>query len=145
VFSEHPCLSALTNAQLQALAGEVPVARHTDDDTGPACQWQKESTGGTIDVGYMINVTGGLNQVYQQQQNSAYHQPLTIDGYPALAYNVGQSTPIGDCGVAVGIADNLVFEAGLVVGSDRYGKTNPCDGAKVVAQDVLENLKAAAQ
>jgi hypothetical protein len=145
VFSKHPCESALTDAQLQQLANEVLPARHTDDATGPACQWQKQSTAATFDVAYMTNVTGGLNQVYEQQQDSPYHQPLEISGYPALAYNVGQANPVGNCSISVGIADNLVFDVGFVPGTDRYGKVNPCDSAKIIAQDVLENLKSAAQ
>jgi hypothetical protein len=143
VISKHPCDGALTSTQLTQLFGEVPTARHTDDATGAACQWQKGSTAATIDVGYMTGVTGGLSQVYERQQSDAYHQTLEIGGFPALAYNVTENPPVGGCDIAVGITDSLAVNIGFGIGSDRYGKQNPCDAANIIAQDVMENLKAA--
>jgi hypothetical protein len=144
VISKHPCDSALTDAQLTQLLGVVPSAQHDDDATGPACGWQKTSTGATIGVGYMTNVTGGLSQVYDQQRSDAYYQVLEVSGYPALAYNSTEAAAVSDCHVAVGITDTLAYDVGFVVGSDRSGKLNPCDAAKAIAQDVLDNLKASA-
>jgi hypothetical protein len=60
-----------------------------------------------------------------------------------VAYNSTETSPVGDCSVGVGIADNLAFDVHFIVGSNRYGKLNPCDAAKIIAEDVLDNLKAA--
>jgi hypothetical protein len=145
VFAKHPCDSALTATQLMQLMNEVPPPRHTDNAAGPSCGWTKSSTSAVITVGYLTALKDGLSDVYAKKTTDAYQQPLEVGGYPAATYNSTESTPVGDCDVAVGIADNLVFDVGFVVGTDRYGKENPCDAAKTIAEDVLENLKAAAQ
>ncbi|GLY64295.1 hypothetical protein Atai01_09140 [Amycolatopsis taiwanensis] len=145
VVSKHPCDSALTDAQLTELLGMVPSARREDDPTGPVCGWQKTSTGATIGVGYLTNVSGGLSQVNDRQQGDAYYEALEVGGYPALAYNSTETAPVSDCHVAVGITDTVAYDVGFVVGGNRAGKQDPCDVAKIVAQDVLENLKAAAR
>jgi hypothetical protein len=144
VISKHPCdAGTLTGTQLGQLFGEVPAAQRKDTQVGPGCQWQKTSTGATADVAWLTSVSGGLSQVYSQED--AYRQVLEINGYPALAYNVTQNPPVGDCQIAIGISDSLVVGVGFVVGGNRYGQQNPCDVAKIVAQDVLGNLKASAQ
>ncbi|MFD2416426.1 DUF3558 domain-containing protein [Amycolatopsis pigmentata] len=143
VISKHPCLSALTDGQLADLIGEVPQAQHTDNAAGPGCGWTKPSTAAGIDVAWMTGLRNGLSDYYAQKQRDAYQQPITIGGYPAVAYNSTEVHPVGDCSVGVGIADNLAFDVHFIVGSDRYGKLNPCDAAKAIAEDVLTNLKAA--
>lgn len=145
VVSKHPCESALTSGQLTQLIGEVPSPRHTDNAAGPGCGWTKQSTSAVVDVGWLSGATGGIGQVYQAEQSAAYHEPLDIEGYPALAYNSTENPPVAGCNISFGISDTLVVDAGFTVGSDRYGKLNPCDAAKAIAQDVLDNLKAAAQ
>ena len=143
MFGKHPCDSALTNEQLTTLLGMVPPARHTDNAAGPGCGWTKESTAAIIDVGWMTGVGGGLSQVYQAQTTAKFQQPMDVNGYPALAYDPIEQ-PTERCDLAVGVADNLVFDAGFHVGDDRRGKVDPCDAAKQIAQDVLANLRAAA-
>lgn len=143
VIGRHPCISALTNSQMTQLLGEVPPADHTDNAAGPGCGWTKPSTAAAINVAWMTGLKNGLSDYYAQKQSDAYQQPVTIDGYPAVAYNSTDAPPVGDCSVGVGIADNLVFDVHFIVGSDRRGKLNPCDAAKVIAGDVLANLKAA--
>jgi uncharacterized protein DUF3558 len=145
VISKHPCDSALTAAQLTQLFGEVPSARHTDNAAGPGCGWTKASTSAGINIAWMTGLKDGLSDYYAQKQSDAYQQPADIGDYPAVVYNSTESTPVGDCSVGVGIADNLAFDVHFVVGSNRYGQQNPCDVAKVVAHDVLDNLKAAAR
>ena len=140
VFDKHPCDSGLTSAQLKSLFGEVPPARHTDNAAGPGCGWTKESTVAVIDVAWMTGVKGGLSQVYQAQQEAAFHQPTDVDGYPALFYNPTEQ-PTQMCGLAVAISDTLVFDVSYnAIGS----KVSRCDGAKQIAQDVLANLRATA-
>ncbi|WAL64230.1 DUF3558 domain-containing protein [Amycolatopsis cynarae] len=143
-MAKHPCDGALTSGQLAQLLGEAPAPEHADDATGPVCHWQKTSTGAIVGVGYMTNVSGGVSQVYDQQQGDAYRQVLQVGGYPALAYNSTESSPVTDCHVAVGVTDTLAYDVGFVVGSNRYRKMNPCDAAVDIAGKVLSNLKAAA-
>ena len=139
-FDKHPCDSGLTPAQLKSLFGEVPPARHTDNAAGPGCGWTKSTTHSVIDVAWMTGVKGGLSQVYQAQQEAAFHQPTDVDGYPALFYNPTEQ-PTQMCGLAVAISDTLVFDVSYnAIGS----KVSRCDGAKQIAQDVLANLRATA-
>lgn len=143
VISKHPCDTALTDSQLTQLVGEVPSSRHTDNAAGPGCGWTKRSTGAGIDVAWMTGLRNGLSDYYAKKETDAFQQPIMIGGYPAVVYNPVVASPVGDCGVGVGIADNLAFDVHFIVGSDRYGKLNPCDAAKAIAGDVLDNLKAA--
>src|SRR5439155_8704931 len=87
VFSKHPCDSALTDAQLKQLTGEVPTARHTDNAAGPGCGWTKQSTAAGINVAWMTGLKNGLSDYYAKKSTDAYQQALTIGGYPAVEYN----------------------------------------------------------
>lgn len=145
VVGKHPCDSALTDAQLTNLLGEVPPAFHTDQTAGPQCQWQKQSNGATIAVAWLTGFTDGLNQVYLNQREDAYFQPLRFEGYPAVVYDITDKTPDTNCAISVGITDRAVIDVGLTLGSERVGKQNPCDGAKTIAKMVLDNVKAAAR
>lgn len=128
---------------MEQLLGEVPPADHTDNAAGPGCGWTKPSTAAGINVAWMTGLKNGLSDYYAKKQTDAYQQPITIGGYPALIYDPIDVSPVGDCAIGVGIADNLAFDVHFIVGSNRYGKQNPCDVAKIIAEDVLSNLKAA--
>lgn len=145
LFTKHPCDSSLTDGQLTQLLGEVPASRHTDNQAGPGCGWTKRSTGAGINIAWMIGLKSGLSDYYAQKSTDAFQQPIEVGGYPAVEYNSTEASPITDCSVGVGIADNLVFDSHYVVGSNRRGTLNPCDAAKSIAQNVLENLQAAAR
>ncbi|WP_158888297.1 DUF3558 domain-containing protein [Amycolatopsis anabasis] len=147
VFEKHPCDGSLTPAQLTELLGEVPSARKTDNAAGPGCGWTKSSTHAIVDVGYMTGVTDGLTQMYEvQKPKAAFWQELApVAGYPAIAYDATRAQPVESCAVAVGVADNLVFDAAATLGQNRIGKVDPCEASRKLAEMVLTNLKAEAR
>jgi hypothetical protein len=140
VFDKHPCDSALTADQLKQLISDAPPSYRTDNAAGPGCGWDRKDAGTIIDVAWMTGVRGGLGQVYAAQEQAPFRQPTEVDGYPGLLYNPNDQ-PTRICHIAVGIADNLVFDASL---NARVAKVDRCEGAKQIAQKVLANLKAAA-
>ncbi|WP_246127652.1 DUF3558 domain-containing protein [Amycolatopsis rhizosphaerae] len=145
VISKHPCDSALTDAQVKDLLGEISPRFHTDNQAGLLCQWQKQSTGATVAIGWLTGLKDGLNQVYANQKDDAYFQPSEIEGFPALVYDITDRKPDTNCAISIGIADKVAIDVGFTVGTNRSGKQNPCDAAKVIAGMVLDNLKAAAR
>lgn len=139
VFDKHPCDIALTPDQLKQLISEAPPSHRTDNAAGPGCGWTRQSTGTIIEVAWLTGA-GSLSEVIASQEHSVFHQQTEVDGYPALYYNP-EEQPTEICHVAVGIADNLVFEAAI---NALAGKVNRCDAANQIAEKVLTNLKAAA-
>jgi hypothetical protein len=139
-FIADPCL-VLTQTQIQTLEGSKPGTR-TDSQNGPGCQWNFTSDGSAVTgVNFVPAVTDGLSQIYQQNAakffKDGYFEPVEIEGYPAAYNSLVEDRASGNCGLAVGISDQILF--GVLV-QWRPGQ-EACKGALNVAKEVLHTIQ----
>jgi hypothetical protein len=81
----------------------------------------------------------GLDGQYdtREQRNWLLWEPTEVNGFPAVYADVTDRRSEGDCGITVGITDDTVFR----VFRQRSDGPQPCEEAKAVAEQVLDNLK----
>ncbi len=131
--------------------GEV---RDAEDDAGaalagPGCLWEV-STGIRaiqliIQTGARDDGNGGLRggyEVYEEYDGFAYWEPTTVADHPAAFVDVRDQRDRGDCGMMVGLADDLSF---FVTARGYAGEPDAaCQDAETVAGQVIETLKGGA-
>lgn len=63
-----------------------------------------------------------------------------IDGYPAVVYSVSADLVAkGSCNVAVGVSDQLIISAEIIV-SDGPGKATACDTSVKLATLAMDTM-----
>jgi hypothetical protein len=112
-FVGDPCLT-LTQAQQQQFEGTKP-GRRVDGAYGVGCAWNFGANASTgTSVGFVTTVTNGLTHLYEQNSagffKSGYFQPIDVEGYPAAYNEVADNRTGGQCGLSVGISDNIFFD-----------------------------------
>jgi hypothetical protein len=130
-----------------------PGEPHPGDDTpegqsGPSCGWKIRGDGLSVLVilgtGNRDKSAGGLAGI-----QAAYDRgkPITfleaapdVDGYPALYFDTRDRRAIGNCTMAVGIADDLAVS---VFAEGYEGQQDSCDAAQRVAAGTVKTLKGA--
>ncbi|RJQ82743.1 DUF3558 domain-containing protein [Amycolatopsis panacis] len=142
VLSGDPCQSALTSDQLAQILGTVPQGKPDSiDGLGPSCDWHADAS---VSVSYVTQDHQGLSAVYRnaKPQTSVWRVFPLIQGFPAVGY-VSKESKLGDiCTVSVGIADNVSFDAGLILSRARKeAHADPCELAARVAGMVATNLR----
>lgn len=151
VLDGSPCDSALTTQQLEPIIGEPKPVEPSTDALGAACSFRAASgSGAGFSIGYQTKSDQGLSLAYKNVKPKAdrWLDLDPIDGYPAIGYanNIGASKDDKlHCVVVVGISDRLAFSVSGTLGDKAYreGK-DACDLGRVVAVEVLKNLKARA-
>jgi hypothetical protein len=66
-----------------------------------------------------------------------------IEGYPVVAYGAIDRRDKGACSVVVGASDEIAFEVALQQSAANIGKKDPCETGAIVAEMVVETMKAA--
>lgn len=114
---------------------------------GPSCSWNNDDYSQLISV--IIDTVHqkhaeagfkGLDGVYASHKEGRYLEPVVIEGYPgnpaAFAGEIAKRDN-GDCGLKVGIADDLVFDVSVL---DENNPANACPVIPKVAGAVLDSL-----
>lgn len=144
-FEENPC-DALTPEDAKEL--NIPATGEQDGDaSGERCLWYNSETRGSLSVGFFSGDKLGLSGVYRDAKDGkfAYFEPIDdIEGYPAIAYNPDAEDPVIDCGVVVGIADQLAFMARVDLSDANIGQRKPCEMAAKAAGMMLRTMQEAA-
>ncbi|MEV6647125.1 DUF3558 domain-containing protein [Amycolatopsis sp. NPDC051371] len=115
---------------------------------GPSCSWTRHGEGiglsVTIGTGNRDRGTGGLAGLYNGYQNKTYIRFLErapdVEGYPAVHWGIVDERPRGNCGMDVGIADDLTFD---VYAQGYQGQDDSCGAATQVAASIIKTLKGA--
>ncbi|GAA4531672.1 DUF3558 domain-containing protein [Amycolatopsis samaneae] len=143
-LSSDPCQSALTPGQLEKILGTAPQGKPDSSPLGPACNWHNSDKGSHASVSYDTQTRTGLSGEYENTKPQAVvWRPLPpIQGFPAVAH----VTPSGGepdyfCQVSVGVADDLSFDASIILGPAKKGKVDPCQVTAQVADMVVTNLR----
>ncbi|MFG1646332.1 DUF3558 domain-containing protein [Amycolatopsis sp. NPDC049252] len=137
-----PC-SALSAAQQDDI-GMVKPGSAEQGPTGPECRWKSTASPlNSAEVSPFTANKNGLSDIYAQKASSAYFEPLTIAGYPAVSTNVSDLRSDGDCPLWVGVSDQLVVVVTAQLGEGK-NRATPCVVAQRVAEAMIQHLKGAA-
>ncbi|MFI5606785.1 DUF3558 domain-containing protein [Amycolatopsis sp. NPDC051903] len=127
--------------------GEPHTAAAADTSAGPYCGWLIGAEGLSVQVGLLTGNrdrgTGGLSGLYQGKaagQVGFLAPAPAVAGYPAVYTGLRDRRARGDCGLDVGIADDLVFS---VAALGYQGEQDSCHVAETVAAAVVGTLKGA--
>ncbi|WP_370946983.1 DUF3558 domain-containing protein [Amycolatopsis sp. cg5] len=144
LFAGDPCADSMNPQQIDtAIGAPVKTKRADEDRIGPGCDWLNTVTGGHVIMAYGVKLKDGLSAIYKNVQPSALKwEPLTLQGFPAVAY-VGPSggTPDRFCQISIGATDNTTIEVSMFLGDTTRGKKNPCDAANTVANLIMTSLR----
>jgi hypothetical protein len=145
VMDRDPC-TVLTPEQIDELFADPPTGEPKDTGIANTCRWTDTRRGSAVNIQLLYAARHGLSQFYATKDSGELWLPLEpVQGYPVAAYGgVDSRETIGSCGVVVGIANNMVFEADANLPDANLGKDDPCDAARQVADLAVTTLKQGA-
>jgi hypothetical protein len=116
--------------------------------SGPSCLWKLRGEGVGLSVaigtGTRDQGGGGLAGIYAGYRDKTYIRFLErapdVGGYPAVYFGITDGRPMGDCGLGLGIADDLLVD---VYAQGYQGPDDSCAAANQVASSVIKTLKGA--
>ncbi|MFJ1759703.1 DUF3558 domain-containing protein [Amycolatopsis sp. NPDC088138] len=117
-------------------------------EAGPSCSWKLRGEGiglsVTLATGNRDRGAGGLAGLYRGYENKTLIRFLErapdVEGYPAVYYDIADARSTGNCGLGVGIADDLTFD---VYAQGYQGPDDSCGAANQVAASIMKTLKGA--
>jgi hypothetical protein len=152
-FAEDPCGLVPKDLLAQLRFTEPgklrPGGATPEGQSGPSCGWQIRGDGLSVLVilgtGNRDAGAGGLAgiQAAYERPNSLFKflEPAPdIEGYPALYFDTRDRRPIGNCSMALGIADDLAVS---IFAEGYEGQQDSCDVAQRVAAGTVQTLKGA--
>jgi hypothetical protein len=115
---------------------------------GPSCSWTRHGEGIGLSVeigtGTRDRGAGGLAGLYNGYQNKTFIRFLErapdVEGYPAVYFGIQDDRPKGNCGLGLGIADDLAVD---VYAQGYQGPDDSCAAATQVASSIIKTLKGA--
>ncbi|MFD5091014.1 DUF3558 domain-containing protein [Amycolatopsis thailandensis] len=147
IFSGDPCADSLTADQIMKTLGKPVDTKRADAETvGPGCDWRNTVTTGHAIMRYATKLPDGLSAIYENvKPNALKWEPLTVQGFPAVAYvSPSGGSPDKFCQVSIGATDNTTIEISGFLSLNSQGKKDPCDAAKSTADLVMTSLRAKA-
>ncbi|MGQ0837710.1 DUF3558 domain-containing protein [Actinokineospora sp.] len=141
-FEQDPCL-VFTQTQTAKLDVRSP-GTPGPSPLGKACIWRNDDRG-RVEIVWATGVSRGLSAVYKANKAGKflYFEVLpSIEGLPAVAYDVVDLRPEGHCGVTVGVTDKLTFSVLLAQSQSKVGTADPCSVAALVAAEAVKTMKA---
>lgn len=142
-FEQSPC-DVLTAEDANTL--NVPATGRQDgDSSGESCYWNNPETRGSLSVSFLSSEDRGLSAVYARKGKYAYFEPIDdVEGHPGVAFNPDKDEPTIDCGVMVGVTDQLVFMTRVALSEGNVGRRKPCDAAAQAAGMMMKTMQEAA-
>jgi hypothetical protein len=142
VIQRDPC-TVLTAGQIAELFDTPPAPQSDDSGIAKTCRWSDPRQGSSVNIQLVYAARDGLSQFYATKDAGDLWQPLEpVQGYPVVAYGaIDTRETTASCGVVVGIADNMVFEADVNVSDSKAGDADPCLVARRVADLAITTLK----
>jgi Protein of unknown function (DUF3558) len=139
-----PC-TVLTQAQVNSLAPNATSRDNSAAGVGPGCSWNEKTdlTKPSLGIGFVTANKSGLGSLYEKHVQGGMeilNRLNDIDGYPAVVYSpAADLVKNGSCNVAVGVTDQLVISAEIIV-SDGPGKATACDTAIKLATLAMDTM-----
>jgi hypothetical protein len=145
-FQQDPC-SALTASQAEDELNLPPSGKPEEIALGKGCEWFNPDTRGQVNIGFLTANDRGLSGFYAANQRGEYPYFTklgNIEGYPAIASDIEDRRPMGECIVVVGVTDQLAVQISLHLSQANVGKKEPCKYATEVAGKALRTMKKGA-
>ncbi len=144
-FQQDPC-QALTPSQAESLKVQFPGTLR-DSSLGNACEFRVRTDRlALVEIASLDENPYGVSAIYQAEEDGKLEvfEPLeSIEGYPVVAYGALDLRDDGACSVVVGLSDEIAFEIALQQSAANIGKKDPCETGAIVAEMVVETMKAA--
>lgn len=143
-FEADPC-SVITTQQLSRASIPVEETKtRLDGVAGPQCTWYPPIRWGQFSGAFVTANTAGLSVEYAKNNGGTweYFEPLVVDGYPAVFSGQRDNRKGGDCGINVGVRDDLTYSLILQADKESLYAKNACAGAKKLATMAIQTLKA---
>jgi hypothetical protein len=109
--------------------------------SGPTCSWDySDGSGNTVNISPIQANKNGLSDLYDQKSEQAYFEETTVSGYPAVYSDVTDDRNRGECGLQIGVTDQLAVYVltQLEAGADV---SKPCPVADRIGAAMIETLK----
>jgi len=108
---------------------------------GPSCTYlEAADPGNQIDVTTVTANKNGLSDVYDTKANDEYFGETQIGGYPAVFAAVKDYRHDGQCGLWIGVTDQLAVQIMVQYGHGP-GVQDPCGVATKFGEAVVSTLK----
>ncbi|MBM7771497.1 hypothetical protein JOD54_001701 [Actinokineospora baliensis] len=136
-FLAEPC-AVLTRSQSTGLGWEGEGTPHKAGQKNASCDWDAKNLA-NYSFGWLDEYNQSIADTYRVfKDNSAYFEPTTINGYPAVFHDGTDNRKYGHCNLVVGIRDNLTFH----VNSFGATETDACKTLREMATLAITNIKA---
>lgn len=144
-FEDDPC-AMLNSAQTKEL--NVPATGEpTEVAFGKGCVWRNAQSRGRVEVQFFSTIKRGLSAVYHEAKSSNFpyfEQIEDIEGYPAVAFDLGSGKPTARCSVSVGVSDQLVFTTRGYLSGANMGQKDPCEMTARAAGMMMKTMRGEA-
>lgn len=139
---ENDSCASITDKQAKQFSGEFVGAEM--DDKG-YCTWTYDKD--PFHLGFIggklgLDDNNGLSAYYQGEQAAKSDPVDSVDGYPAVQYDLDLETE-GNCVIVVGVRDDLTYRVLVELESEHPSYDDPCEVAREFAGVVVDNLKEA--
>ena len=139
-YLQEPC-SVLTGEQLDRL-GLPGHEEPGDTPLGRECLWTNSDNGASAAINWDTKTRTGLSGTYDVRGKYAFFKPLApIDGLPAVAYGTTDRREAGACSVAVGVNDEVIFQANITLSRQKTGEADPCKLARIVGKMMVTTMR----
>ncbi|GAA4537773.1 DUF3558 domain-containing protein [Amycolatopsis samaneae] len=131
--------AALSPAKLSTLKLGTGTPRSSSGN--PSCVYTyTDEPGNQINLAVVTDNKNGLSDVYDTKANQEYFEPTQVAGYPGVYAAAKDYRTSGQCGLFVGVTDQLSVKilAQLDRGSDA--KT-PCPVVEKIGEAMIQTLK----
>lgn len=147
-WESDPC-KLLTADQFSELGLAVLEPQREDAaDLGPGCLWEADSDKYiAISDGLATVQREGLSTAYKNNQAGEikYFEELpSIEGHPAVIAEIEDLRSEGECGVAVGLRDDLSMTVAVQADTGTKQGKDPCGWAVKVATAAVKTMKGSA-
>ena len=132
------CATISSSGQTDLGLGE---GRPRTGSGGPSCTYQEAADpSNQIDVTTVTANKNGLSDVYDTKDNDEYFGESQIGGYPAVFAAVKDYRHDGQCGLWVGVTDELAVQIMIQYGHGP-GVQDPCSVATKYGEAMISTLK----
>ena len=145
-YVADPC-AVLTPAQLASYGLDRTGLSNTPVTSSafefPSCLWYGNAQTFNVGVSWLTSNTNGLADLYDLQNRFKdwdYFEPIEVEDYPAVFNYFSDDPRHGNCHLAVGISDRLVYTVYLQ-GQGNIDAELSCDLVVHIAKYIIKLLK----
>lgn len=139
-FKQAPC-DMMSKSQAAELTFDTKIAKVTDADFGPECEWENKA-GDFISIVLHNKQPLGISGIYRNHDQfpeiDAYFEPMDIAGFPGVLADSVDRRPNGACALSVGVTDQQVIV--LTNRVDTAAGIDPCDLLKRAAEAAVTTM-----